>query len=108
VVPGRLITPSTASSIRESPAVSRASTNATAEGAEPAQTTKAPDWSLCEADPVEPSRSRVMRALGTILQAVAVGRFDARIAGRFELACAAEAHERLASRGVLGKLLLRA
>jgi NADPH:quinone reductase len=48
------------------------------------------------------------RALATILEAVAAGRFDARIAGRFELARAAEAHERLASRGVLGKLLLRA
>jgi hypothetical protein len=33
--------------------------------------------------------------------AVAAGR----IAGRFELARAAEAHDRLASRGVLGKLL---
>ena len=48
------------------------------------------------------------RALATILEAVAAGRFAARIAGRFELARAAEAHERLASRGVLGKLLLRA
>jgi NADPH:quinone reductase-like Zn-dependent oxidoreductase len=38
------------------------------------------------------------RALATILEAVAAGRFDARIAGRFELARAAEAHERLASR----------
>src|ERR671914_86327 len=47
------------------------------------------------------------RALAAILEAVAAGRFDARIAGRFELARAAEAHERLASRGVLGKLLLR-
>jgi NADPH:quinone reductase len=48
------------------------------------------------------------RAFATILEAVATGRFDARIAGRFELARAAEAHERLASRVVLGKLLLRA
>jgi NADPH2:quinone reductase len=48
------------------------------------------------------------RALATILEAVAAGHFDARIAGRFELARAAEAHERLASRGILGKLLLRA
>ena len=48
------------------------------------------------------------RALATILDAVAAGRFDARIAGRFELARAAEAHERLASRGIFGKLLLRA
>ena len=47
------------------------------------------------------------RALAAILEAVAAVRFDARIAGRFELARAAEAHERLASRGVLGKLLLR-
>jgi NADPH:quinone reductase-like Zn-dependent oxidoreductase len=48
------------------------------------------------------------RAFATILEAVAAGRFDARIAGRFELARAAAAHERLASRDVLGKLLLRA
>jgi NADPH:quinone reductase len=48
------------------------------------------------------------RALASVLEAVAAGRFDARIAGRFELERAAEAHERLASRGVVGKLLLRA
>jgi NADPH:quinone reductase-like Zn-dependent oxidoreductase len=48
------------------------------------------------------------RALASILEALAAGRFDARIAGRFELERAAEAHERLASRGILGKLLLRA
>jgi NADPH:quinone reductase len=48
------------------------------------------------------------RALATVLDAVAAGRFDPRIAARFRLARAADAHELLASRSVLGKLLLDA
>jgi NADPH2:quinone reductase len=48
------------------------------------------------------------RAMATVLDAVAAGRFDPRIAGRFALARAADAHDLLASRGVLGKLLLDA
>jgi NADPH:quinone reductase len=43
-----------------------------------------------------------------VLGASAVGRFDPRIAARFPLARAAEAHDRLASRAVLGKILLEA
>jgi NADPH2:quinone reductase len=63
-------------------------------------------WVSASNDYVRTGADRA-RALATILEAVAAGRFDARIAGRFELARAAEAHERLASRGILGKLLLR-
>jgi NADPH:quinone reductase-like Zn-dependent oxidoreductase len=48
------------------------------------------------------------RAIATVLDEVAAGRFDPRIAGRFALARAADAHDLLASRGVLGKRLLDA
>jgi NADPH:quinone reductase len=48
------------------------------------------------------------RAMATVLDAVAAGRFDPRIAGRYPLVRVADAHDRLASRGVLGKLLLEA
>jgi NADPH:quinone reductase len=64
-------------------------------------------WVSASNDYLRTGADRV-RAFATILEAVAAGRFDARIAGRFELARAAAAHERLASRDVLGKLLLRA
>jgi NADPH2:quinone reductase len=47
-------------------------------------------------------------ALSAILGELAAGRFSPRIAGRFPLRSAAEAHTRLASRSVLGKLLLQA
>jgi NADPH:quinone reductase-like Zn-dependent oxidoreductase len=47
-------------------------------------------------------------AVSAILGELAAGRFSPRIAGRFPLRSAAEAHARLASRGVLGKLLLQA
>jgi hypothetical protein len=39
---------------------------------------------------------------------VAAGRFSSRIAARFPLSSASEAHTRLASRTVLGKILLQA
>jgi NADPH2:quinone reductase len=48
------------------------------------------------------------RALGAVLQEVRRGQFSPRIAGRFPLRQAAEAHIRLASRTVEGKLLLQA
>jgi NADPH:quinone reductase len=51
----------------------------------------------------QPDRAR---AVGAVLSEVAAGRFDPRIAGRFPLREASEAHTRLAGRGVLGKLLL--
>ena len=43
-----------------------------------------------------------------VLADIAAGRLAARIAGRFDLVDASSAHARLASRGVVGKLLLRA
>lgn len=48
------------------------------------------------------------RALGAVLQEVSRGLFSPRIAGRFPLRQAAQAHIRLASRTVEGKLLLQA
>jgi NADPH2:quinone reductase len=48
------------------------------------------------------------RALGAVLQEVSRGLFSPRIAGRFPLRHAAQAHIRLASRAVEGKLLLQA
>jgi NADPH2:quinone reductase len=51
----------------------------------------------------QPDRAR---AVGAVLSEVAAGRLDPRIAGRFPLREASEAHTQLASRGVLGKLLL--
>jgi len=47
-------------------------------------------------------------AVSAILGELAAGRFSPRIAGRFPLGRASEAHARLASRTVLGKLLLQA
>jgi NADPH:quinone reductase len=47
-------------------------------------------------------------AVGAILAEVRAGRFSPRIAGRFPLDRAAEAHASLASRAVQGKLLLQA
>ena len=47
-------------------------------------------------------------AVSVILGQLAAGRFSPRIAGRFPLRRASEAHARLASRTVLGKLLLQA
>jgi len=47
-------------------------------------------------------------AVSAILGELAAGRFSPRIAGRFPLRRAPEAHARLASRTVLGKLLLQA
>jgi NADPH2:quinone reductase len=48
-------------------------------------------------------RARVTRA---VLAEVAAGRLSARIAGRYPLTAAADAHTALAGRGVVGKLLL--
>jgi len=48
------------------------------------------------------------RALRAILDEVAAGRFSPRIAGRFPLGQASQAHALLASRTVSGKLLLEA
>jgi NADPH2:quinone reductase len=48
------------------------------------------------------------RALRAVLDEVAAGRFSPRIAGRFPLRQASQAHVRLASRTVSGKLLLAA
>jgi len=48
------------------------------------------------------------RALRVVLDEVAAGRFSPRIAGRFPLRQAGQAHARLASRTVSGKLLLAA
>jgi NADPH2:quinone reductase len=47
-------------------------------------------------------------AVSAILDQVRAGRFSPRIAGRFPLRRASEAHARLASRTVLGKILLQA
>jgi NADPH2:quinone reductase len=47
------------------------------------------------------------RALGAVLDEVAAGRFSPRIAGRFPLCQASQAHAQLASRTVQGKLLLQ-
>jgi NADPH:quinone reductase len=47
-------------------------------------------------------------AVSAILGEVSAGRFSPRIAGRFPLRSASEAHARLADRTVLGKLLLQA
>ncbi len=54
---------------------------------------------------VGPARARAVRA---VLADAARGRLSPRIAGRFPLADAAAAHERLAGRSVTGKLLLNA
>jgi NADPH2:quinone reductase len=51
----------------------------------------------------QPDRAR---AVGAVLSEVAAGRFDPRIVGRHPLREASAAHTALASRGVLGKLLL--
>jgi len=48
------------------------------------------------------------RALGAVLDEVTAGRFSPRIAGRLPLRQASQAHARLASRTVSGKLLLEA
>jgi len=48
------------------------------------------------------------RALGAVLDQVAAGRFSPRIAARYPLRQASQAHARLASRTVMGKLLLQA
>ena len=47
-------------------------------------------------------------AVSAVLDEVRAGRFSPRIAGRFPLRSASEAHARLAGRTVLGKLLLQA
>ena len=47
-------------------------------------------------------------AVGAVLGQVAAGRLSPRIAGRFPLSRASEAHARLADRQVLGKILLQA
>jgi NADPH:quinone reductase len=47
-------------------------------------------------------------AVGAILDQVRAGRFSPRIAERFPLRLASEAHARLASRAVQGKILLQA
>jgi NADPH2:quinone reductase len=47
-------------------------------------------------------------AVGAVLGQVAAGRLSPRIAGRFPLSRASEAHARLADRKVLGKILLQA
>ena len=54
------------------------------------------------------SRDERARAFGAVLGEVAAGRFSPRIAERFPLRHAREAHARLASRTVLGKILLQA
>jgi len=46
-------------------------------------------------------------SLSAVFDEVRAGRFRPRIAGRFPLRCASEAHASLASRTVLGKILLR-
>jgi NADPH2:quinone reductase len=48
------------------------------------------------------------RALGAVLDQVAAGRFSPRIIARYPLRQASQAHARLASRTVMGKLLLQA
>jgi NADPH:quinone reductase-like Zn-dependent oxidoreductase len=48
------------------------------------------------------------RAVGAVLGEVSAGRISPRIAGRYPLRRVSEAHARLASRTVLGKLLLKA
>jgi NADPH2:quinone reductase len=55
-----------------------------------------------------PTRADRARAVHAVLDEVAAGRFDPRIAGRYPLAQAREAHVRLADRAVVGKLLLEA
>jgi NADPH:quinone reductase len=47
-------------------------------------------------------------AVSAILTQLTAGRFSPRIAARFPLSSASEAHARLASRTVLGKILLQA
>jgi NADPH2:quinone reductase len=47
-------------------------------------------------------------AVSAILAQLTAGRFSPRIAARFPLSSASEAHTRLASRTVLGKILLQA
>jgi NADPH2:quinone reductase len=55
-----------------------------------------------------PGQQDRAEAVGTVLDQVRAGRLAPRIAGRFPLADAAQAHARLASRAVAGKILLRA
>jgi NADPH2:quinone reductase len=55
-----------------------------------------------------PTAADRARAAHAVFAEVRAGRLDPRIAGRFPLAQAGEAHVRLASRAVLGKLILQA
>ena len=65
-------------------------------------------WRLEQAERERAWALASARAEGVSIRTLAAGRFSPRIAGRFPLRRASEAHARLASRTVLGKLLLQA